>query len=115
MHLAADIGGTKGNFAVVDRAKEGRIIEEFTLVSREYGDFTAMVAFDATGDGTLLSKCPPAANWAPNAKALFIRDGKLVLATSNLESDSVTVLLGGTVHLQLSLPFSVLHSLLILP
>jgi len=43
MHLAADIGGTKGNFALVDRAQAGRIIEEFTLVSRDYSDFTAMI------------------------------------------------------------------------
>ncbi len=41
-------------------------------------DFTAMVAFEATGDGTLFSKCAPEADWAPNAKALFIREGKLV-------------------------------------
>ena len=42
------------------------------------GDFTAMVVFEATGDGTLFSKCAPDTNWAVNAKALFIREGKLV-------------------------------------
>jgi glucokinase len=43
MHLAADIGGTKGNFALVDRTHADRVIEEFTLASGDYGDFTSMV------------------------------------------------------------------------
>jgi len=42
MHLAADIGGTKGNFALVDRATGGHVLEEFTLASHDYSDFTAM-------------------------------------------------------------------------
>ena len=42
------------------------------------GDFTAAVRFDSIGEGTLFSLCPPVGNWAPNAKALFIRDGHLV-------------------------------------
>jgi glucose/arabinose dehydrogenase/mono/diheme cytochrome c family protein len=42
------------------------------------GDFTAMSRFETTGGGTLLSLCPPAGNWEPQSKAVFIRDGKLV-------------------------------------
>jgi hypothetical protein len=41
-------------------------------------DFTAMAAFEANGDGTLLSKCAPKGKWSPDAKALFIRGGRLV-------------------------------------
>ena len=38
-----------------------------------------MVADFSTEDGgTLLSKCPPQGQWAPDAKALFLRDGHLV-------------------------------------
>lgn len=44
MHLAADIGGTKGNFALVDPGKACAIVQEFTLASADYGDFTAMIA-----------------------------------------------------------------------
>ncbi len=45
------------------------------------GDFTAWVRFKAAeqGSGTLLSKCRPGAvKWVPDAKALFIRNGRLV-------------------------------------
>lgn len=42
MHLAADIGGTKGNFALIDQEQSNRVIEEFTLASRDYADFTSM-------------------------------------------------------------------------
>jgi len=41
-------------------------------------DFTAMATFEANGDGTLLSKCAPKGKWSPDAKALFIRGGRLV-------------------------------------
>ena len=41
-------------------------------------DFTAMAVFEAGGDGTLFSKCAPAGKWAPDAKALFLRGGRLV-------------------------------------
>lgn len=41
-------------------------------------DFTAMVEFEATADGTLFAKCPPAGAWVPDAKALFIAEGHLV-------------------------------------
>ena len=41
-------------------------------------DFTAEVKFTATGGGTLFSKCAPAGAWAPGAKALLVRDGRLV-------------------------------------
>jgi glucose/arabinose dehydrogenase/mono/diheme cytochrome c family protein len=41
-------------------------------------EFTAMAVFEATGEGTLFSKCAPAGKWSPDAKALFIRGGRLV-------------------------------------
>jgi cytochrome c5 len=41
-------------------------------------DFTAMAAFESTGQGTLFSMCAPTGNWVPDAKALFIRGGRLV-------------------------------------
>jgi sugar lactone lactonase YvrE/mono/diheme cytochrome c family protein len=42
------------------------------------GDFTAVAKFESAGDGTLFSKCAPKDKWAPDAKALFIRGGRLV-------------------------------------
>ncbi len=41
-------------------------------------DFTAMVSFRTTGDGTLFAKCAPKGQWSPDAKALFVRKGRLV-------------------------------------
>ena len=41
-------------------------------------DFTAVVQFEANGEGTLFSMCAPVGKWSPNAKALFIRNGRLV-------------------------------------
>ncbi len=41
-------------------------------------EFTAMAVFEASADGTLFSKCAPAGKWSPDAKALLIRDGRLV-------------------------------------
>lgn len=41
-------------------------------------DFTAMAHFESTGQGTLFAKCAPAGKWLPDAKALFIRGGRLV-------------------------------------
>jgi len=41
-------------------------------------DFTASVQFTTEGHGTLFSKSAPEGKWTPNAKALFIRDGRLV-------------------------------------
>ena len=42
------------------------------------GDFTVSVQFRSTGKGTLFAKCSPRGKWSPNAKALFIRRGRLV-------------------------------------
>jgi mono/diheme cytochrome c family protein len=42
------------------------------------GDFTAAATFVSTGDGTLFSKCAAEGEWSPDAKAVFIRDGRLV-------------------------------------
>jgi len=41
-------------------------------------DFTAVAKFDSSGSGTLFSKCAPQGKWLPDAKALFIRGGRLV-------------------------------------
>jgi mono/diheme cytochrome c family protein len=41
-------------------------------------DFSAVIKFTTKGNGTLFSKCPPAGKWVADAKALFIRDGRLV-------------------------------------
>lgn len=41
-------------------------------------DFTAMARFEITGQGTLFSMCAPEGKWSPDAKALFIRGGRLV-------------------------------------
>ena len=41
-------------------------------------DFTAVATFESTADGTLFSKCSPQGKWSAGAKALFIRDGRLV-------------------------------------
>lgn len=42
-------------------------------------DFTAYARFRSDGgQGTLFSKCAPEGKWAPDAKALFIRRGRLV-------------------------------------
>lgn len=40
------------------------------------GDFTAVVAFAARGDGALVAKCDPA-KWEPGAKMLGLRGGRL--------------------------------------
>lgn len=42
------------------------------------GDFTAVAKFESSGSGTLFSKCATTGKWAADAKALFIRDGRLV-------------------------------------
>ncbi len=41
-------------------------------------DFTAAVTFESRGEGTLFSKCAAVGKWGPDAKALFIRGGRLV-------------------------------------
>ncbi len=41
-------------------------------------DFTAVVRFESGADGTLFSFCAPAGKWSPDAKALFLRGGRLV-------------------------------------
>lgn len=41
-------------------------------------DFTAMATFETSGEGTLFSKCAPTGKWSPDAKALFLRGGRLV-------------------------------------
>lgn len=44
------------------------------------GDFTAAARFSLAsgGGGTLFAKCAPAGPWSPDAKALFVRGGRLV-------------------------------------
>jgi len=52
---------------------------DFPEAKIDFGaDFTAMTSFTTTGQGTLFSKCDPAGKWSPDAKALFIRGGRLV-------------------------------------
>lgn len=41
-------------------------------------DFTILARFRTEGEGTLISKCPQEGEWAPDAKALFVRGGRLV-------------------------------------
>ena len=41
-------------------------------------DFTAMASFECGGEGTLFAMCAPSGKWSAGAKALFIRDGRLV-------------------------------------
>lgn len=41
-------------------------------------DFTLMATFATRGNGTLASKCDPVTKWSPDAKALFLRGGRLV-------------------------------------
>ena len=41
-------------------------------------DFTAMASFESGGEGTLFAMCAPSGKWSAGAKALFIRDGRLV-------------------------------------
>ena len=53
--------------------------KSFPEANLDFGaDFTAEVKFTTAGEGTLFSKCPPAGAWAPDAKALLVRDGRLV-------------------------------------
>jgi len=40
--------------------------------------FTVSARFRSRASGTLVSKCPPGGKWVPNAKALFLRGGRLV-------------------------------------
>ena len=42
------------------------------------GSCTVVARFRSEGSGTLVSKCPPEGDWVPDAKALFLRDGRLV-------------------------------------
>ena len=41
-------------------------------------NITVSVEFHARGDGTLVSKCAPEGVWTQDAKALFLRDGRIV-------------------------------------
>ena len=60
-------------------ALQSAIAADFPDADLDFGrDFTAMVSFEAEGDGTLFSVCSPDGKWSPGAKALFLRGGKLV-------------------------------------
>jgi hypothetical protein len=53
--------------------------QDFPDAGLDFGaDFTAMAQFESTGQGTLFSMCDPTGKWSPDAKAFFIRGGKLV-------------------------------------
>ena len=61
------------------KGASGTGAQDFPAAKLDLGaDFTAVVKFDSRGSGTLFSKCDPTGKWAPNAKALYIRDGRLV-------------------------------------
>jgi len=53
-------------------------LEDAQNIFRMDASYTASVRFQTKGEGTLISKSATDAKWAPNAKALFIRDGRLV-------------------------------------
>ena len=53
--------------------------KDFPSANLDLGsDFTAMVSFETTKEGTLFSKCAAKGKWSPDAKALYVRGGKLV-------------------------------------
>ncbi|CAN5440864.1 hypothetical protein BH23VER1_BH23VER1_22090 [soil metagenome] len=53
--------------------------EEARETYRLDGDITLFVRFRTTGSGTLVSRClPDGQDWVPDAKALFVRGGRLV-------------------------------------
>lgn len=53
--------------------------KDFPDASLDLGaDFTSMATFETSGEGTLFSKCAPTGKWSPDAKALFLRGGRLV-------------------------------------
>ena len=49
-------------------------------------DFTALVKFDTQSAGTLFSKSSPKGKWTPDAKSLFIRNGRLFYEIGSLGS-----------------------------
>ena len=95
-------GGTRHDLAVEHPAKgppllrvwrDGRLIrgpEEVAALAAGIGrdfpdarvrfdaDFTAFARFRTTAGGTILSFCAPEGKWSRGAKALFLRDGRLV-------------------------------------
>jgi len=52
--------------------------DQSNKVLRMGDDFTAMVKFNTKQQGTLIAKAPAKGKWVRDAKALFIRGGKLV-------------------------------------
>lgn len=67
----------RGPEEVPTLAKTGA--QDFPNAGLDLGaDFTAMAEFESTGQGTLFSMCAPTGKWSPDAKALFIRGGRLV-------------------------------------
>ncbi|MDA0767272.1 MAG: c-type cytochrome [Verrucomicrobia bacterium] len=53
-------------------------VEESRKTFRFDGDFTAMVRFQTEQGGTLVAKAPEQGKWEADAKAFYIRDGRLV-------------------------------------
>ena len=62
---------SSGGIHIADKEKSNSIL-------RMDRDFTAMVQFKTTQQGTLFAKAPATGKWVRDAKALFIRNGKLV-------------------------------------
>lgn len=76
---------SQGSLAkTLDEAQTGKgvyeaVDERNALLSMGDSDFTIRTRFKTTEarGGTLAAKCPPTGDWARNAKALFLRGGKL--------------------------------------
>ncbi|MCH2102572.1 MAG: c-type cytochrome [Planctomycetes bacterium] len=76
------LGEASGEVGLGPGEEEGRgvyLAEEGESRACDWGeDFTAITTFRTRGRGTIVSKCPPAGPWVPDAKAIFVRDGMLV-------------------------------------
>ncbi|MEM1293914.1 MAG: DUF6797 domain-containing protein [Verrucomicrobiota bacterium] len=62
----------------IPQSVAGAHFESSNKLFRCDGDYTVSASFRTTGNGTLFSKCSPDDDWAPKAKALFLRGGRLV-------------------------------------
>ena len=61
-----------------DEARFHASAEDSERCGWDEGDFVVRARFRTGDDGTLVSKCPPEGEWVPDAKALFLRNGRLV-------------------------------------
>lgn len=80
MRLAADIGGTKGNFAIVDPVRPERLLAEASLASRDFPDLGALV-------GAFLARCGHRPTHACLAIPGPVVGGHAVMATLGWQAD----------------------------